>query len=93
VQMIFDNYGQHIPGAKGLLRRTSLVFGRRALSLSCAASANGEPALAATLLVDALRMSPYVLTSSVFWNAATRLLTGKIGNRLLTTLRHGTRKA
>jgi glycosyltransferase involved in cell wall biosynthesis len=81
VMIVFQGYKEKIPEPRRFRRQVSLSFGKQALMLSCNAFGNGEFASGRDLFKEAIRLSPQIFTTLLFWKAAAMLIAGSSGVR------------
>jgi len=85
--MIFQNYKERIPEPHRFRRQVSFSFGKQALMWACNAFGSGEFASGRDLFKEAIRMSPQIFTTLLFWKAAAMLIAGPFGIRFYQSVK------
>ncbi len=86
-RMIFEKYKDRIPQVDTLKKQVSFVFADRALTCACIDFNEGRFASGRVFFKEALRMSPRICKTLLFWKAAARLAAGPSGVRVYNAAR------
>ena len=72
--LLFENYGNHIPGADSLKRLSSQRFSEKSVSLARKALNRGDANTCRAFLSESIKISPRILAKVEFWKTALRMV-------------------